>query len=70
LEWLKEDGTLLDIPVIVLTSSSVKTDEDRAHDSGARAYLIKPLELDDVKELFLETEQFLHRVGFEHGVAV
>ncbi|MBA4147526.1 MAG: response regulator [Verrucomicrobia bacterium] len=59
LEWLKQQVTLNHIPVIMLTSSKVKTDKDRALVLGASAYLVKPLSFDQLKQLFTCTEQFL-----------
>lgn len=59
LEWLKQDGTLTHIPVLMLTSSKVQRDVDRARELGARAYLIKPLPFDDLQQLLTNPEKFL-----------
>lgn len=59
LVWLKQDITLSHIPIIMLTSSKVEADMNRAHELGANAYLIKPLELEELKALFTRTEEFL-----------
>lgn len=59
LEWLKNDVTLPHIPVVMLTSSKVKTDMDRARELGAHAYLIKPLPFNELQELLTRTEEFL-----------
>ena len=42
LEWIKSQPQLSDIPVFVLTGSSLETDRERAFTLGARAYLVKP----------------------------
>ncbi len=59
LQWLKDDGTLTHIPVVMVTSSKVKSDMDKAHKLGAMAYLVKPVEFDELKRLFIRTEEFL-----------
>ena len=59
LEWLKQDGSLVHIPVVMITSSKVKADVERAHDLGARAYLLKPVALQELERLFTATEEFL-----------
>ncbi|MDB6025311.1 MAG: response regulator [Verrucomicrobiales bacterium] len=51
LKWLKRDGTLTHIPAVMVTSSKAKRDIDRARDSGASGYLVKPVELQELKHL-------------------
>ena len=65
LQWLQEDGRFTNIPVVMLTSSKVKTDIDLAHRLGAVAYLVKPVSFEELKELFTDTERFLS----EHSVS-
>jgi two-component system response regulator len=43
LEWIRSHSTLGKTPVIVLTSSEVQSDLQRAHGLGVDAYLVKPL---------------------------
>jgi CheY-like chemotaxis protein len=57
--WLKHESSLQQIPAVMVTSSSVKTDVDKAHELGAVAYLVKPVSFDDLKMLFTATEKFL-----------
>ncbi len=59
LGWLKQDATLTHIPVVMVSSSKVKSDIDRSHELGASAYLVKPVNFDELKYLFTATEQFL-----------
>lgn len=59
LEWLKQTPPFCDIPVVMVTSSSVASDVDRAFGLGASAYLTKPVPVDVLKKLFTETEDFL-----------
>src|SRR5687768_11736360 len=47
------------IPFAMITSSKVQKDVDRAHELGAVGYLVKPVSLEDLKELFTETAEFL-----------
>ena len=46
LDILKEDPQLQHIPVIVLTTSDARADQERAHTLGARAFVTKPLNFD------------------------
>lgn len=59
LEWLKQDESLADIPVVMITSSKVKSDVDKAYELGARAYLIKPVAFNELQSLVMATEEFL-----------
>jgi CheY-like chemotaxis protein len=59
LEWLKGEASLRDIPVVMVTSSTVTSDVDHAYGLGARAYLVKPVEMDVLRELFTSTDDFL-----------
>ena len=59
LGWLKADGTLTHIPVVMVTSSKVKSDVQKARELGASQYLVKPVPLDELQQLFTETEVFL-----------
>ncbi len=49
LAWLKSVPSLRGVPVVVLTSSSAKTDNDRSHEFGANDFVTKLL---DVYEYF------------------
>lgn len=44
LAQLKADAELRHIPVVVLTTSSADLDVERAYESGANSYLVKPFE--------------------------
>jgi CheY-like chemotaxis protein len=67
LQWMKDDGTLTHIPVVMVTSSKVATDVVKAHQLGAAAYLVKPVEFVELKRLFTETETFLTAHVLERG---
>ena len=42
LEWIREHPSLRELEVIVLSSSSEDRDENRAHQLGVSAYMVKP----------------------------
>lgn len=42
LEWIKQQPVIRSIPVTIFSSSANRHDIERAYDSGASAYLIKP----------------------------
>jgi CheY-like chemotaxis protein len=42
LEWIRQQPSISQIPVIVLTSSPEQSDRDKAEALGAQSYLVKP----------------------------
>lgn len=58
LGWLKQQPVLKRIPVVVLTSSSLSPDIDRAYDLGANSYLVKPVENDALIEMFRQLDVY------------
>jgi len=62
LEWIKHDGTLRRIPVIIVSSSNRPEDIDRAYELGANAYMVKPVSYRAVERLF---ESITHYWGLE-----
>jgi CheY-like chemotaxis protein len=52
LEWVKRDGPLRRIPVIIVSSSDNPADVNRAYEHGANAYMIKPVDFREVEHLF------------------
>jgi two-component system, chemotaxis family, response regulator Rcp1 len=55
---LQQDAELYTIPVVVLTTSANPQDMTRYYELGARAYLVKPLELDEFLSLVRRTVAF------------
>jgi CheY-like chemotaxis protein len=51
LEWVRSQPRLSNLPVYVLTGSSLETDRERALGLGARAYIVKPPTPEALKEL-------------------
>ncbi|SRR5581483_8532376 len=62
LEWIKSDGNLKRIPVIIVSSSDEPSDINRAYQLGANAYMVKPVDYRHVEHLFQTITQYW---GFE-----
>ena len=60
--FLKRDGTLKRIPVIIVSSSDQPQDINRAYELGANAYMIKPMDFRSVEHLF---QSITHYWGLE-----
>jgi CheY-like chemotaxis protein len=58
LREIRSDDLLKDLPVVVFTSSSLKSDRTKAIAAGASDYLQKPLALDQFSK---DLESILHR---------
>src|ERR1051325_4277376 len=58
LEWLQKNGLSERILTVVVSSSSLQEDIDKAYDLGANAYLIKPANLRDYVRTFRTTGEF------------
>ena len=52
LEWVKHDGTLRRIPIVIVSSSDQPADINRAYELGANAYMVKPMDFRAVEHLF------------------
>src|SRR5687767_3082250 len=51
LNWIRNDGMARLIPVIVLSSSALTEDVNRAYALGANAYMVKPANADALERL-------------------
>jgi CheY-like chemotaxis protein len=59
LEWLADqEPALREIPIIVLTSSNELTDVEKAKQLGAKSYLVKPGQLEDLVQLMMRLQGF------------
>jgi CheY-like chemotaxis protein len=58
LEWMRKHGLCERILTVVVSSSSLQQDIDRAYDLGANAYLVKPANLQDYVRVFRTTGEF------------
>jgi CheY-like chemotaxis protein len=52
LEWIKKDGFLKRISVVIVSSSDQPSDINRAYELGANAYMVKPVDFQAVQDLF------------------
>lgn len=48
LRWARSESDLKQLLIVVLTSSNLQTDVDRAYELGANSYLVKPVEFDEM----------------------
>jgi CheY-like chemotaxis protein len=62
LDWIKKDGILKRIPVIIVSSSDQPEDINHAYESGANAYMVKPVDFRAVETLF---QSITHYWGLE-----
>ena len=58
LEWLKKDGLLRRIPVVIVSSSDQPSDINQAYALGANAYMVKPVDFQSVENLFQSIIQY------------
>lgn len=56
LEWIRGQPALEGMRVVMLTGSGEARDRQRAMELGARAYLVKPASIDDVRRLLSSLE--------------
>jgi CheY-like chemotaxis protein len=58
LEWIQAQDGLRRIPVAVLTSSRERRDVDKAYDLGANAYLVKPVDFEELLRMVTSLHMF------------
>ncbi len=63
LRTIKKDPQLKSIPVVMLTSSRHEIDLLESYDSGANAYVVKPVDFEKFAEVVRETGEFWTRVN-------
>lgn len=68
LKWMREQPALKTLIVIVLTSSRLGPDIERAYQLGANAYLVKPSRPPELREIATGIKQFW--LALNHGPAV
>ena len=61
LEWIKKDGLLRRIPVVIVSSSDLPSDINQAYALGANAYMVKPVDFHSVEHLFQSIIQYWGR---------
>ncbi len=58
LQWARNERSLRRLMIVVLTSSNLQADIDRAYDLGANSYLVKPVEFDQMLNLIQRFETY------------
>lgn len=58
LEWIKKDGFLKRIPIVILSSSNQPPDINKAYELGANAYMVKPMDYRAMEHLFQAITQY------------
>jgi len=63
LEWLRNEPQLKRLLVVVLTSSNLQSDVDRAYELGANSYLVKPVSFDEMVHLIQRFEAYWSEIN-------
>ena len=58
LTWIRSQPDLKRLLVVVLTSSNLQTDVDRAYELGANSYLVKPIEFGQMVNMIQRFESY------------
>jgi len=58
LQWLRREPNFKRLLVVVLTSSNLQADVDRAYDLGANSYLVKPVGFEEMANLVRRFEMY------------
>jgi CheY-like chemotaxis protein len=63
LQRVRAEQELRRLLVVVLTSSNLQTDVDRAYELGANSYLVKPVEFDEMVHLIQRFEAYWSEIN-------
>ena len=58
LQWVRSDEEVKRLLVVVLTSSELQEDVDRAYELGANSYLVKPVSFDEMVHMLQRFEAY------------
>src|SRR5262245_39501433 len=58
LQWVRAEPELKRLLIIVLTSSNLQADVDRAYELGANSYLVKPVEFNQMVNMIQRFEAY------------
>jgi CheY-like chemotaxis protein len=73
LRWVRAEPETKRLLVVVLTSSNLQADVDRAYDLGANSYLVKPVSFDEMVNMIQRFEAYwseINRIPTSPGAAV
>lgn len=63
LQWIRSEAELKRLLVVVLTSSNLQSDVDRAYELGANSYLVKPVGFDEMSNLVLRFDAYWSEIN-------
>jgi CheY-like chemotaxis protein len=63
LTWARNSPVLKRLLIVVLTSSNLQADVDKAYELGANSYLVKPVEFDDMVNLIQRFEVYWSEIN-------
>jgi len=63
LTWARNSPCLKRLLIVVLTSSNLQADVDKAYELGANSYLVKPVEFDDMVNLIQRFEIYWSEIN-------
>ncbi len=63
LQWVRSEPELKRLLIVVLTSSNVQSDVDRAYELGANSYLIKPVGFNEMVNLIQRFEIYWSEIN-------
>ena len=63
LKWVRAEPELNRLLVVVLTSSTLQRDVDRAYELGANSYLVKPVELAEMAHMIQRFEVYWSEIN-------
>ena len=70
LSWIRQEPRLKRLPVVMLSSSMLPDDINRAYDLGANSYLIKPPDLDTLVSLARTIDHYWLRTNIPPVVSM
>lgn len=70
LSWIRQNPRLKRLPVVMLSSSMLPDDINRAYDLGANSYLIKPPDLESLVSLARTIDHYWLRTNMPPAVAM
>jgi CheY-like chemotaxis protein len=63
LRWAREEPQCKRLLIVVLTSSNLQADVDRAYELGANSYLVKPVEFEEMYHLLQRFEIYWSEIN-------